>query len=692
MFLRNEKGQMAIFIALFFQVLFVFFAMAINVGLVVHDKINLQNAVDLAAYYGAAKQAEIMNQIAHINYQMRQNYKLLVWRYRVLGTLGDRSHPLSALPNAQFRTLNTLLTDYDITVPASPSDDRLPPVVCVAHSYWQEYNFKDPDASWCSINVNVPNIPPASGGGAFVPGYGNLVTYTQQANAALIDQCEEAGAVNWQFASRILTHFRVDGMVRKDMIRNLATNLSRNVDLKGESIEEGVRNTLQNNLTDGHYDTNIEYFNSMAQGGACGSPDNWLVDIRIQPVLMYKDFDGDTNACVPIVAANRPLPAPGSPDPMPVGIRTNPRVRAIYGNSVLEDHWLNEPSGTMHSSVGFEKNPWCMVYSGVRATSQVRKPFSPTGPVTLTAHGFAKPFGGRIGPWYGKTWPSGSGNSVAAGGAAQMVDPLLPSREVSGGGAAGSAQNDTPNHSRYPGDTLGMKSARAVSSMIGSFKSQVVPPPPGARNASPLALGSYDFLGGVNLLRQMGDSLARNATVPNVGPKQAVVRPFELAATAPDTFDVLYYSIEPRYHNLYFAGATNNGASLNQNDVIYDFGSVKSAGAHPGSAAGNGLFESIGQVNTRYMQEIDYIVRQWPQVLTSWHQNEAVEFSMDRSRFGRCRAPVTRAEYPTTGNCIEGGRTGYSVKNISRDFLISSEHELGGQSVGTGAILNQPSF
>ena len=59
--LNNEKGQMAIFAALMFQVLFVFFAMAINVSLIVHDKINLQNSADLAAYYGAAKQAEILN-------------------------------------------------------------------------------------------------------------------------------------------------------------------------------------------------------------------------------------------------------------------------------------------------------------------------------------------------------------------------------------------------------------------------------------------------------------------------------------------------------------------------------------------------------------------------------------------------------------------------------------------------------
>src|SRR3954465_9882805 len=94
---KNELGQMSIFLALMFQVLFVFFAMVINVGLLVHDKINLQNAVDLGAYYAAQRQAEIMNEIGHVNYQIRQDWKLLAWRYRVLGTLGrqGRTNPPS---------------------------------------------------------------------------------------------------------------------------------------------------------------------------------------------------------------------------------------------------------------------------------------------------------------------------------------------------------------------------------------------------------------------------------------------------------------------------------------------------------------------------------------------------------------------------------------------------------------------
>ena len=96
--LRNEKGQIAIFLVLVFQILFVFFAMSVNIGLVVYDKINLQNATDLAAYYAAEKQAEMLNQVGHINYQIRQAYKLLVFRLRVIGSVSIGVGPFATLP------------------------------------------------------------------------------------------------------------------------------------------------------------------------------------------------------------------------------------------------------------------------------------------------------------------------------------------------------------------------------------------------------------------------------------------------------------------------------------------------------------------------------------------------------------------------------------------------------------------
>ena len=83
---KNQKGQVALFVALIFQIIFVLFALVINVGLIVHHKINLQQSTDLAAYYGAMKQAEVLNVIGHINFQMRQAWKLMTWRYRIIGS------------------------------------------------------------------------------------------------------------------------------------------------------------------------------------------------------------------------------------------------------------------------------------------------------------------------------------------------------------------------------------------------------------------------------------------------------------------------------------------------------------------------------------------------------------------------------------------------------------------------------
>ena len=92
--LRNktgQKGQISIFLALAFLILFTMFGMTINIAMVVHDKINLQNAVDFASLYVAQRQAEMLNAIAHQNYQIRQAHKLLAYRYAVIGTAAIQS-------------------------------------------------------------------------------------------------------------------------------------------------------------------------------------------------------------------------------------------------------------------------------------------------------------------------------------------------------------------------------------------------------------------------------------------------------------------------------------------------------------------------------------------------------------------------------------------------------------------------
>ncbi len=717
-FVKNEKGQMAIFIALFFQVIFVFFAMAINMGLVIHDKINLQNAVDIAAYYGAAKQAEVLNQIGHINYQMRQNYKLFVWRYRVLGTLGNKNHPLMYLQwNVGNRALRPDEPSWD---PDSPSPAEVLPTVCVAHSVFRETVELDPDAaSVCRENYSdLPAVDPPSPPGGAVPGSSNLPAAFEFLQNQLNKFCLEAGVFNWLYSTRILAHFRVDGLVRKNMIWRLAQNLSRPspFDLRNEPIEEGVRKTFRLNLTETNLASidggsgQFQYFNSLGEG-SCSNPQVWLPEIKINPVVFFADWNVDQNDNCSSATSVPNRPSAGRPPDVagrnnfPSAFRSQ-NMAAFQnwynGTQDLHPFWEGEPNDPpnqpgLHSSVGFEKNPWCMVYTGVTATTVVRKPFDPTGSgITLQARGYAKPFGGRVGPWYGKTWPQGAPNSQA-NSRDQMVDPLLPSRETAGASGSFDPFDDVANHSRFPGDENGVGSFQALSAMIEPFmqsmshfnKSQ----------PSPIALANFDHLGGRPNLEETGDSLAREATTAGgtvVPPKQ---RRFEIAAVAPDIFDALYYSIEPEYFRNYFsANTTNNGAQFQDNEKIYDFGSSKD-GELPDSPPQVSVINQLkvarsseGANPPAYMGDYPPIIRNWHHLLTSWHQEGAVSYGLDPQRFGRCETEVPDPAFPNPSNCLQGGRTGYSVKNVSRDFLLSADHELGGGSGAAGPLLNKPPF
>lgn len=701
---------MAIFVALFFQVIFVFFAMAINIGLVVHDKINLQNSVDLAAYYGAMKQAEVLNQIAHINYQMRQNYKLFVWRYRVLGTLGNKNHPLMWL-NAGNQNLWPDNPSWRRT--STVSANEILPTVCVAHAFWQE--AKDLDSAAATIcqenGQGIPAIPRVAGGANFVPGASTIQPTFQRIANQIAQYCREAGLMNWMYASRILTHFRTDGYARKAMIGTLAANLTRPdpKDLRNEDIKAGVEKTFQRNLTDTNRGgvQNFQYFNSLGQGG-CSQVKDWLVDIKINPTIFFSDWKSDLSSgqCEPAKAVpNRQgSPTPNPPyngmDNLPDAFQYGDYAGVAGSTGYLQSHWAGEPNDEWHSSIGFEKNPWCMVYTGVKATTTIRKPFDPTGGgIILEARGFAKPFGGRIGPWYGKTWPQGSPNSVA-NTRTQMVDPLLPSRDVAGGGGAAQPLGDVADYSRFPGDVNGMTSFEALSSMSQNFYSVMGKT---SRSAPPaIALANYAELNGLSLLLSSGDSLARTGTTPKGVRKEGKSRIFEIAAVAPDIFDAFYYSIEPRYYNNYFSQQTTKmGAQIPQGEQLYDFGSSKNNYSDPPLIANaSPQFSVIDQIQTAsggntYLPDYRHIIRKWENLLTSWHQKGVVNYDLDTQRFGQCIESVDKhnPNYPTPGNCIYGGRTGYSVKSVSRDYLLSSEHALGGGASGAaGAILNPPSF
>lgn len=92
-------------------VLITFIAFIVNIGIFVKAKINLQNAVDAAAYAGASVQARQLTNIAYLNWEMRNVYKEWMFKTYVLGNLsltqvsGPSSDPvdfrMESLPSAE---------------------------------------------------------------------------------------------------------------------------------------------------------------------------------------------------------------------------------------------------------------------------------------------------------------------------------------------------------------------------------------------------------------------------------------------------------------------------------------------------------------------------------------------------------------------------------------------------------------
>ncbi len=84
----REAGQVSLFLGIVVVVVISFLAFIINVGLFVKAKINLQNAVDAAAFAGASVQARQLTNVAYLNWELRNTFKEWMFKYYVLGQKG----------------------------------------------------------------------------------------------------------------------------------------------------------------------------------------------------------------------------------------------------------------------------------------------------------------------------------------------------------------------------------------------------------------------------------------------------------------------------------------------------------------------------------------------------------------------------------------------------------------------------
>jgi hypothetical protein len=693
---RNEKGQVALFVALIFQVLFVFFAMIVNVGLLVHHKINLQNSTDLSAYYGAMRQAEMMNTISHINYQIRQAYKLFMFRYNQLGSAGAL-YPL---------------TDQDVAV-------TKPNVFCIDYN---PINAVLGTENYCkrasdTVSIPTPGVPQLFSGAFPFLNFQTAIAGTANAlkNQA-VTSCVGKMALNYMMLARFAAAYKLDLADRKQLLLHLANQLSLAdpTDIDDQSIRRGAYKTLLKNLTYQNQDSllskfdangkgsgdttaDFQFLNSLSLPGCTGTgndlePPGWLTEVSIFPFLYAVDGQ----------CSQDPSQIVFQPKPVNLG-----NAAALFQNAVQTytlqavqqmAEYLNEPTGEdpqtrlYKSSLGFEKNPWCVAYVGVSAKVTPQIPFSPLGSVTLTAKSYAKPFGGRIGPWYGTTWPASATESEKI----PRTDNAAPIRVDFGTIQIDPNDEETKkslrgSYSRYIGDQAGILSNVTTAQMRSAIRTM----------KGGIDLNWYEALGKEDYSdkNSSGDPLAwdqKNQTTPPL-------RWLEIAAIAPDQFDASYYSVDPDFYDNYLLRLQKGYGDQLQFAIRGDLGSRKNSTDELARFSVRNQIDTLKnqqQVALDWNSKLMYYLTDFSQLLTGWDQSSPDNYALDTTRFGQCpdNMKIQQTDPPeffAPGSCKAGGRVGYSVKLVDGKYLANQpngkaeQYELGGKGV-SGTIKNPP--
>ena len=712
---KSKKGQIVVFMVLIFQMLFIFIAMVVNIGLVVHDKINLQNSVDLAAIYGAQRQAEILNAMAHVNYQIRQSYKLMAWRYFILGNLGAnyrksggaggvRYNINSAGPNANSVNHPYLMRDCPFGPRGATASQantlQCPYAVCLAHLQWStpgvdrntgsDHRCQQIDPGPSQIARPTAVIPSSLGSIAIGGPIEKLIL--QRASASFNNSCETMQLLNWYVAASFLYSFRLDQWKRKILAMALFDQLLKeNKDIEGEDIRDGVVKTLQNNLTFVNYVNFNPSSNILIESSVNGKNFNDYFEWQqIAPILFYvfqRTPDPPSNILcysdfLPILHPPENCDPPGSPTSF---VSCNHHLWISSRGSELIGGTPDQP---LHLSSGFYKKniPLPPISIQVRAEFLYsRQIFFPIKEIILRAEAYAKPFGSGFGP-------------------PQNADPLLPkgpfpafpSGSSLSAGAYAPFLQFAPNHSLYPGDQQGLYN-HAVQWF---WTQQLAPRPPEgfgkktdnyiiseAREEDPLVVDRQ--LVGDDSLQAIDAFL----TTP--------IRILEEKAMAPDLFDLAYYTILPDYMTtLYQKMVSNNtfkafvegelgGASIPGDLGFLDTSRV---GMRPFNELPRpDCYDRPSIFRFNFIQkQIECLpsspflhkVSKTEHLLTSWSPPKAGGYkrgnmynlgSISTHPLGECQAsndkvdiqnPLSGPQNTLPQYCLAGGRSGFSVKLI----------------------------
>jgi hypothetical protein len=500
--LKDEKGQAAIFMALFAATMIMLFAFTTNIGMLVHAKINLQNAADAAAYAGAAVQARQLTAAAYLNWEMRRALKEFLYYYTVrsqytsqpcfpLDHTGRRIGLCPPYPGDTRHMFNV----YDPR-PGEPNEEGGPylPSVCVIFSTANNYCQK-------KFVPGIPEFPSGGGWGVADPIVAAVRAATNQIISKKLEDCEGRTYFNQRFIVAWLFNlspFRDEnsffqpsdspsgedafpfsnGLERLGVLPRMAILRARI-----DNYEEALNMNL---ASEGLGSVTITDETMGALRGVSKPLDYY--ERPIQSYLSAKNNlpqIGEENGNFAEVELTELLPnRTGSVEANPN--LKNPPVLAkfndLVGNASFANSFFKQIAGADRGNCsqtrelrtinrfpfGVTKDPSVITYYAVRLQAKARLLFSPfggNGVVTLSAYSAAKPFGSRIGrhlnpeetpdgakrmmmapALLGGVWDDGSGGKIIPDiGFITGFSPTFPNVLVADGDTTSDTQGFTSN-------------------------------------------------------------------------------------------------------------------------------------------------------------------------------------------------------------------------------------------------------
>jgi hypothetical protein len=344
---------MSILVTLVFLTLFLLFAFVINIGVLISEKINLQNAADLAAYAGASVQARLLNGIGYMNFRIRQEWKEFAFNQWVTFQRSDMKHPAHYAKQPAGRNLGSMTDAYATFA-----------CMCLTG-----LNYEGLQSNYCraGCSISLPGVPKAD------PLFRTPLT---QAVAEAYTQVRDQYYADWekwkkdseQVANQVMDEFE-GRMVRLNAIQQAYVDYLNELGqirdpLKGNDVlSEIVKTTLLKNLSIGNAQT-LTALNLIPK-----NPDNpWFKTIPLRTVAM-----------VPYAMMHV------APDGL--GIFITPSAPP-YGEPLTRDVQL-----------GVAKDISTFTYYALRLISKPNLIYLPEHwePV-LVSYASAKPFGSRVGP------------------------------------------------------------------------------------------------------------------------------------------------------------------------------------------------------------------------------------------------------------------------------------------------------